>query len=339
MENSKFIWDVAISLCKEDIEFAKKLVKAINPTLEVFFYEYQQKELISKSGPEAFSRIFKEQSRVVVILSRKEWSNTYYTEIERNAIIARTAVENEGYHFLIVIPMVQNEIPPWYPPTNIYANPFNFSVKELAHFIEFKVAEEGGILKLMTVEDQYRNILFRIEEKKTIISIQKSKDAIIKGHAEIELLKECFNIKSDFIRSNTFEEIIWKAFSEHVNQAEFGYGNFLLKCEIILPDYHQIRTTQDIKVEMKLLQNQIEIFDEELRVFYYTPQIKGWSKQKHYNNETISSSETGLLFRIKDVQNEFIYYDLFNPLNTEIYVDKWFQKLISYGTKALQRHF
>jgi len=131
-----FNWDIAISLCKQDIDFAKKLVKAINPSLKVFFYEDRQEELISKSGPEAFAKTFKDESRVVVILSRDEWSKSFYTEIERNAIIDRTAVKNEGYQFLMVIPMVQGEIPSWYPSTQIYASPFRFTIEELAHFIE-----------------------------------------------------------------------------------------------------------------------------------------------------------------------------------------------------------
>ena len=37
-EKKKYDWDIAISLCKQDVDFAKKLVKAINPTLKVFFF-------------------------------------------------------------------------------------------------------------------------------------------------------------------------------------------------------------------------------------------------------------------------------------------------------------
>ena len=112
-------YDIAISLCKQDAVFAKKLVKALNPGLKIFFYEEKQEELISKSGPEVFAKIFKEQSRVVVILSRNEWSESYYTDIERSAIIDRTSVKNEGYNFLMVIPMEPGQIPSWYPSTRI----------------------------------------------------------------------------------------------------------------------------------------------------------------------------------------------------------------------------
>jgi hypothetical protein len=85
MKNYK--WDIAISLCKQDVDFARKIVRTLNPSLKVFFYEERQEELISKSGPEAFAKAFKEQSRIVVILSRNEWTESFYTDIERNAII------------------------------------------------------------------------------------------------------------------------------------------------------------------------------------------------------------------------------------------------------------
>lgn len=65
---NNFKYDVAISLCKEDVEFAKRLIKAINPSLNVFFYADRQEDLISKSGPEAFAKIFKNESRIVVVL-------------------------------------------------------------------------------------------------------------------------------------------------------------------------------------------------------------------------------------------------------------------------------
>ncbi len=114
-----FEFDIAISLCKQDVDFAKKLVSNINPGLKVFFYKNNQEHIISKSGPEVFGKIFKEKSRVVVILSRDEWSDSYYTDIERNAIIDRTSVKHQGYNFLMVIPMIPRQIPSWYPSTRI----------------------------------------------------------------------------------------------------------------------------------------------------------------------------------------------------------------------------
>ncbi|MGH2611459.1 MAG: hypothetical protein ACRDFB_00245, partial [Rhabdochlamydiaceae bacterium] len=280
----KYNWDIAISLCKQDIDFAKKLVKAINPSLKVFFYEDSQEKLISKSGPVAFAKTFKDESRVVVILSRDEWSNSYYTEIERNAIIDRTAVKNEGYQFLMIIPMVQGETPPWYPSTQIYASPFRFSVEELAHFIEFKIAEEGGVIKTLTVEDRYQYLIDRIEEKKSIINLQHDKASIQSAREEMTILKDCFNKKSEFLRKSIVDEVLWKEFNENVNASYFGYGDYLLECKFILPDemYNHIVTTQDFQVAFELYKTfgsdtNRKSLEVEQRVFYYTSELQSWA--------------------------------------------------------------
>lgn len=334
----KYKWDVAISLCKEDINFAKKLVKAINPTLKVFFYEDRQEELISKSGPEVFAKTFKEDSRIVVILSRKEWSESFYTEIELNAIVDRT--KSEGYQSIIVIPMVQGETPPWYPSTQIYASTFRFSIDELAHFIEFKVTEKGGIVKSLTLEDRYQNLLDRIEEKKKTIFLQLDIRAIQSARDEIKNLKEFFNSKSEFLRKSIIDKVLWYPFSEHVNASYFGYGDYMLECQFSLPDemYNRIVTTQDICVTFELFKT----FDNaetrkslvvEQRVFYFTPELKGWALPILYKQAT--NTELQVLFRNRENSQ---FYDLTNPLRTASLVDYWFQQLLSKSTETIERY-
>jgi len=336
----KYNWDIAISLCKQDIDFAKRLVKAINPSLKVFSYEDRQEQLISKSGPVAFAKTFKDESRIVVILSRDEWSNSYYTEIERNAIIDRTAVKNEGYQFLMVMPMVQGETPPWYPSTQIYASPFRFTVEELAHFIEFKVAEEGGIIKTLTVEDRYQNLIDRIEIKKSIIYLQHEKAAIQSARDEMIILKDCFNKKIDFLRKSIVDKVSCNQFSEYVDRSNFGYGDYFLECQFELPDemYNQIVTTQDFRVRFELFktvsndENRKSIEWEE-RIFYYTTEFQGWSLPHQYEQAT--NTELQVLFRNRD-NSEF--YDLTNSLRTGSLVDNWFQRLLSQSTQSIERY-
>lgn len=335
-----FNWDIAISLCKQDIDFAKKLVKAINPSLKVFFYEDRQEELISKSGPEAFARKFKEESRVVVILSREEWGKSYYTEIERNAIIDRTAVKNEGYQFLIVIPLVQGEIPPWYPSTHIYASPFKFSIEELAHFIEFKVAEEGGVLKSLTLEDHYQNLLDRIEEKKAIINLQYDQVSIQCAKDEMTNLKNCFNNKSEFLSKSIVDEVSRFAFSDHTDNSYFGYGEYLLECKFKPNDKlnNQFLTTQDFLVSFELFktfgsdENRKSVEKEE-RFFYYDSKLQGWALKHLFEQAT--EIERQVLFRNRDNSQ---FYNLVNPIGTATIVDNWFQKLMFYSTQKIERY-
>jgi len=337
---NEYKWDIAISLNQKDTVFAKKLVKVINPNLKVFFYEDKQEELINKSGPEAFAKIFKEESRIVVILSRNEWSETYYTEIERNAIIDRTSVKNEGYQFLFVIPMVTNEIPSWYPSTRIYANPHRFSIEELARFIEFKVTEEGGDIKPLTVEDQYKHLLRKIENKKDIIKVQQTKEAIEEAKKEIDRIKKCFNDKITFFKKSIFKKISMKAFSEYENSAYFSINDYLLKCHFLLPNEisDRILTTQDICIRFELYktfgqENQAEKeLEIEERFFYYNSPQNSWAIKYLFDRP----SEQELLVLFRNRKEEF--YDLILPLSSTEIIDYWFQKLLTKSSENINKY-
>jgi hypothetical protein len=337
--DKKYDWDIAISLCKEDSEFAVKLIKALNPELKVFFYENNQEELISKSGPEAFAKIFKEKSRIIVILSRKEWSESYYTDIERNAIIDRTSVKNEGFQFLLILPMVPNEIPNWYPSTRIYIDPFRFTIEQIAKFIEFKFTDEGGNIKPLTIEDQYKHLLNRINEKRELIKLQISNEAIIEARKEILILKESFNKKSKFLRISAIEEVSWFEFNENVSSAFLEYGKFGLECKISLPDevYNRIVSTQDFMISFILYDNldnseKRKIIDKENRVFYYSSNINSWALGQLYNQP--GKSEKSVLFN--NGRNPH-FYNLVEPLTTSDLIERWFQKLLSKSTEELEK--
>ncbi|MBN8878287.1 MAG: hypothetical protein J0I32_12125 [Sphingobacteriales bacterium] len=306
----------------------------------MFFYENRQEDLISKSGPEEFSKIFKEESRVVVILSRDEWSNSYYTEIERNAIIDRTAVKNEGYHFLMVIPMVQSEIPPWYPSTQIYASPFRFSIEEIAHFIEFKVTEEGGIVKPLTVKERYQNFIDRVEQKRSIINLQHEQVAVQRAKEEMGIFKDCFNNKCKVLQRNIVDKVFLNEFGPFRNRSYFGYGDYLLKCGFLFQDefYMQIVTTQDLAISLELIKlskngEEEKSIDSEERVFYYTPEMQGWAQPNVCEHPT--NKEIPILFRDK---NNSVFYDLTNPLRTDLLIDNWFQKLLSKSTESIEKY-
>lgn len=334
----QFKYDIAVSLCKEDVDFADKLVKEINPNLKVFFYKHRQEELIAQSGPEVFARTFKEESRVVVILSRKKWSETYYTEIERNAIVDRTT--SDGYRFLMVMPMQPDEIPAWYPKTYIYANPFNSTIEQLAQFIEFKVTEEGGIVKALTLEDQYQNLLDRIKAKQSVITIQHSSKAIESITNELPKFKNCFNERSEFLKKGIFDIYRHSPFNYAIHKAHIGYGEYLLECEFQLPGliYDGIVTTQDVLLTFNLSKtfgdySSKKLLSEEQRFFYYTSEFQGWALP--YIHDQPTSMELQVLFRTR---NNTQHYDLDNPLRTEQLIDKWFQKLLSYSSKAIERY-
>ena len=331
-----YTYDVAISLCKQDLDFASKLTNAINPSLNVFFYAYRQEELITKSGPEAFAKIFKELSRVIVIISRKEWGESLYTEIERNAIV--DGLKDRGFQHIMILPMAQGEIPSWYPSTRIYADPFRFTVEELARFIEFKVTEEGGNVKQLTVEDRYQHLLNGIATKKLLLELQEKPEAIKCAQNEITVVKNCFNRKSEFLRKSIVNAVSWLEFKESAHRAELGYGEYLLECRVgFLELYQGIYSSQDFSVSFSLFQtfegNNPKLIEGETRLFYYAPDFHGWAVRHLFEKAT--NKELHVLFRNRNGSER---YDLIKPARTEQLVDGWFQKLLLLATQKIARY-
>lgn len=329
-------YDIAVSLCKQDVEFARKLVKALNPSLSVFFYEDRQEELISKSGPEAFAKIFKEESRIVVILSRDEWSESFYTEIEKNAIIDRTSVKNQGYYFLMVIPMELEQAPSWYPSTKIYADPRNSTVEELAKFIEFKLADQGGIVKPLTSEEYSAYFINQLKEKQEITYLQNSDEAIEKLKSEVNNLKKLFNSKIEYFAKNHYQfSISHKQFSEFFYDAQFGVGTYLLACEFQNMEYGtSLVNTQRASLFITLYRvvniGKYDVLSSEQYKFYYSGKLNGWSIPVTYSgNNNIYISHLFTEYGNK-------WYDLKPPVSTEDLLDKWFIELWNWVKKEYQ---
>lgn len=332
-------YDIAFSLCKQDVDFARKLIVQLNPSINVFFYEDKQDELITKSGAEEFGKVFKEQARVVVIIARNEWSESFYTEIERNAIIDRTSVKNEGYNFLFVIPIEPNQIPAWYPSTRIYADPRRFSFEELAKFIEFKITDEGGIIIPLTLETRYQNLIERFEHKRKIVQIQSTNDAIKSAEIASNSIKDIFNNKLDFLNKKIFESTSWFRFSENCSHAFIEVGAYRLECNIIKTDelYNKIVTTQDYKISFQLFQSvgkdKYETIEKEQRLFYYSETTNGWATPSLLKNAP--KKLLPVLFRNRD---NTMYYDLKGIESSETIVDKWFQKLLIISSSYIENY-
>ncbi len=332
-----FKYDIAFSLCKQDVDFARKLVVAINPSLKIFFYENNQEELVSKSGPVKFAKVFKEEARVVLILSRKEWSESFYTELEQNAIMDRI---KKGYNFLMVIPTEAGFAPEWYPTNRLYANPTIFTIEQLAKFIEFKVTEEGGAVKPITLEDRYEHLKNKLEEKKALVRLQQNIEAIAAAKEEIKKFKEAFNQKIKFLQTPLIGGTGHYLFSEYVSNAHCSLSGFLLECVIGDLENEGIRvvTTQDYQVTFQLFQvfgneNNRKLLAENYYRLYYSANIIGWATPFTYGQTT--QKEVAVLFRNRDNRE---CYDLKNPINTSELVDFWFQELFKTASADVEKY-
>lgn len=326
MYNYEF--EIAISLCKQDVEFARKLINGLNPGLKVFFYEDRQEELISTSGPESFAKIFKERSRIVIILSRNEWSETYYTDIERNAIIDRTSVRNQGYDFLIVIPMEPEQTPSWFPSTRIYIDPRRFSIEQIAKFIEFKVTDKGGVVIPLTSEDVASNFIERLKAKRQFVLMQSDVPAIEKLTSEVQAIKELFNLKANYFAQNRH------SFSTEQNlynyatfEAYFGIHGYVLNCTIQGMDWSfNIGNTQQVllifRIFKRMTDGRLNVLNEQQYRFFYSEILQGWSPPIYYSHP----NHIHLTHLFKDYFRDE-WYDLKAPISTEELLDNWFSQL------------
>lgn len=349
MTSKSYKYDIAISLCKEDAEYACSLKKQINPGLNVFFYENNQEEIISRSGTEVFASVFKE-ARVVVILSRKQWGQTFYTELEMHSITDR--YKKEGLSFLVVIPMAPGEKPIWYPETMIYADPLNMSVEKIVTVIEYRVTQSGGIVKQVTLEDVHQNLLSRVEGKKKVIELQVTPEALDSVVEEFKIVQILAIEKRDYIKNTGF----WDT-DERIggNPFEFFFmiDGFLLEIRMIKPDetYQRVVTTQDYTLSIQLFsvagrfdfyqpsENKKLIAAQQYK-YLYDQVLKGWAVM-YVNDEQVSKKEESILFRYRDPEQLVVtywYYDLKQPISSGDLLDAWFQELVKHASARITQY-
>lgn len=334
---SNYKYDIAISLCKEDVSFARKLVATLNPNLKVFFYEDKQEELISKSGPEAFAKVFKEECRVVVILSRKEWSETFYTELEKNAIVDR--LSPNGYGFLFVIPLAPKQIPAWYPETRIYADPTRFSFEELARFIEFKVTEQGGEVKPVSFKERAEALVAKTNHKKELIYLQRTPEAISAAEDELTVIIDLLKTKfENEIKTAGFSRIGFEPYDIYRNKVYLIVNDKQLFVDVDNP-WNQIiiKTNQVYSIEFTitdLMTNSI-IATSPVYRFVYAPINSGWAEVVNYDSAQVNRFNEELLFKYVNTQT---YYDLKGRITSVSLIEYWFNQLLNHVADELAKH-
>jgi hypothetical protein len=333
---NNYEYDIAISLCHQDIDYAQKIVDEINPNLNVFFYKDRQRELISNLGPEVFSDVFKEKSRLVVLLYRPEWGDSPYTKIEKNAISDRAF--RQGQEFIFLIPLIKGKTPNWFNESRIYADPYNYTIEELVRFIEFKVADLGGIVKEINLIDKFNNFQKKVERKQELVNLQQNQIALDAARNELLKVRKLFNEKIEFLRVNNLFPTTCCLFQKDSSDAYLNFENYKLRCKIYNPEYIinvKVFSAQDFQILFTLswLNGNVwkDIQSSEELLFYYSDEIVGWSKLLIISTSYLH--EKPLLFRNRDNQFSF---DLERPITSEMLVEYWIKQLFDYGTQNVK---
>lgn len=309
--------------------------------MDVFFYEDRQEELIGELGPEKFGDVFKHDARVVVILYRKEWGESYYTELERAAILDRTARKDQGQSFIMIIGMEQDEVPGWYPSSRIYASPIRFTVQKMAEFIEYKVNERGGEVMPLSFEDKVELSVQKDIERKAHQLYLQSTESIKLAHEELGKLEELVNRKMEYTRDSSLKMLngmrLFRSKPSQTKQSSSAFlnlSNHTLWFNIAYPrDWNSpgsqsftlgVTITIDEAREFRIPgyrdYSEAEVVDDLAYKINIVEGYSGWS-------EVVALSEDEA--RNRDVFRFLHYppYVLENFISTEKLVDFWFKEL------------
>lgn len=189
-----FKYDVAFSFLTQDEALAQRLNDLLQERMSTFIYPERQLELAGKDGEVLLKRAFGSESRIVVILYRKEWGTTPWTRIEQDAI--RERAYHHGYDFCILIPL---ETPPtkpeWFPPHRFWVGLERWGIDAAAAVIEARVQDAGGVARAETLSERKARLereVLGAEKRKQFLesesAVKPAEDEARKLLAEIERL-------------------------------------------------------------------------------------------------------------------------------------------------------
>jgi hypothetical protein len=179
-------YDIAISFLHQDEPLATELEKKLSPSLKVFIYSKKQEEIAGTDGLESFRDVFRNQSRLVVILYRDGWGKSKWTRVEEGAITDRFI--DEGWQWLLFVSLDSKSTPPkWLPETKIRLNYEDYGLEQCIGAIKARVVELGATIHHESAIDYAKRLdednLWE-EKRRQFLSSEKGVDSACK-EAEI----------------------------------------------------------------------------------------------------------------------------------------------------------
>lgn len=202
MNDRKYEYEVAFSFVKEDEELAIQINELLRDRLSTFIYSKKQKVVAGTDGEITFSNVFSKQSRIVIVLYRKEWGSTSWTRIEETAI--RNRAFDEGYNFVLFIPLDQNKsVPQYLPKTQIWIGLDRWGIEGVASVIEARVQSIGGQVKEETLADIAARMKREKEFETKRSMLLQSTDGVTSASLEFnKLLAEIENQKNILVEND-----------------------------------------------------------------------------------------------------------------------------------------
>lgn len=193
MESDYFKYDIAFSFLAEDENIAQRIGDELRNRMNVFIYSERQKDLVGKDGVEEFSKVFKEDARICVVLYRPNWGKTKWTRIEETAIKDRML--EKGWEFLVVISIDSSQILPWLPKSKLWLGFDRFGIQGATAVIDARFQETGGKTTEETPPEKADRLRKKAESELKKRSFLDSEDGVRAAHKELTKLFELLSVE------------------------------------------------------------------------------------------------------------------------------------------------
>jgi hypothetical protein len=243
-------YDVAFSFLQEDEQLAIEIANQVRDrvTVNIFVYSERQDKLVGTDGVDTFSRIFGEESRIVVVLYREQWGQTRWTRVEENAI--RTRGFNEGHEFILLVPLdTPVKTPVWLPATRIYYGFDRYGIDGLASVIESRVQAVGGTVQTVTAVDDAAKLNRELNYKSRRSSWRSSQEGVAAANQEVGILfGEIERITNEI---NQVGDQVQLSFNRNRrDHCNVTYGKYVLALDW---SYHAVNSLTDSELYVRLM--------------------------------------------------------------------------------------
>jgi hypothetical protein len=190
-------YDVAISFLHRDEPLALELESKLSANLKVFVYSKQQEQLAGTDGMESFREVFREQSRLNVVLYRAGWGETRFTRVELTAVKDRCF--NEGWDSLLFVMLEPNKPPAWVPEENIRLDFSLYGLDQLLGAIKTRVQKLGGTLRK-------EDVITRAKRAETDMAARAQRELMLTQQGATAAQQERETLLSDYC-TNTSQRL------------------------------------------------------------------------------------------------------------------------------------
>lgn len=198
--NDGFVYDVAFSFLATDLATAHDLADRLSPALRTFVYDREGESVLGGDGMERFSKVFKEEARLSVVLFRNGWGRTPWTALEEVAIKER-ALRTRFTSFVPVVLADAVALPIWIPRFMLYVSDENNTRSEAAAVIRARAQETGASLRATTAVDEARAYMRAERSLMDRIRVLSSEEGVRRAMDAVQDLNGAISALASEIRS------------------------------------------------------------------------------------------------------------------------------------------